>query len=169
MHIFWDQPSCRTSPVSHGTWRSFLYGSALSLVSCLPALGAESLGALGGWVGIKILFSDLTCGGTALKPCTQTGVCGACVRSLGALGTGSGLLQAPHWFFLWLVVSFVVRAAYNVMYDRYFFPASHTPCSIFFQASRPFAVAFGFRHYWGVCLHLLLWNLLSHLFLHPVP
>ena len=69
-------------------------------MSCLPALGAESFGALGGWVGIKIFFSDLTCGVKALKPCTQTGVCGACARSLAAYVAGSGLLQAPHCLFL---------------------------------------------------------------------
>ena len=69
-------------------------------MSCLPALGAESFGALGGWVGIKIFFSDLACGVKALKPCTQTGVCGACARSLAAYVAGSGLLQAPHCLFL---------------------------------------------------------------------
>ena len=42
---------------SHRTWRSFVHGSVLSLVSCLPALGADSLGALGGWACIHF-FSD---------------------------------------------------------------------------------------------------------------
>ena len=97
-------------------------------MSCLPALGAESFGALGGWVGINFFFSDLACGVTALKPCTQTGVCGACARSLGALGTGvrppaGNALSLPRSIFcgwLFILSFYVVRAAYNITYDRYF-------------------------------------------------
>ena len=54
----------------------------------------------GGWASIFQFFCDLACGVTALKPCTQTGVCGACARSLGTYIPGSGLLQAPHCLFL---------------------------------------------------------------------
>ena len=76
----------------------------------------------GGWAS-KFFHSDLTCGVTALKPCTQTWVCGACARSLGAYVPGSGHLQAPHCFFLFpFSVAgssfYVVREAYSVMYDR---------------------------------------------------
>ena len=123
------------------------------------------------------IFSDLACGVTALKPCTQTGVCGACARSLAAYVAGSGLLQAPHCLFL---VPFSVAGCSfspstsseqrTTSRTTAIFPSQPPPfCSSFFQASRQVAVAFGFRHYWGVCLHLLLWSLLSHFFLHPVP
>ena len=75
--------------------------------------------------------------------------------------------------FLWLAVhSLLLRPQSSVQHHvrPLFFPVSLPPfCSSFFQASRQVAVAFGFRHYWGVCLHLLLWSLLSHFFLHPVP
>ena len=60
-----------------------------------------------------------------LKPCTQTGVCGASPGCLATYVPGSGLLQAPHCLFL-LPFSvagcsfYVVRAAYNITYDRYF-------------------------------------------------
>ena len=127
-------------------------------------------------MGIKIFFSDLACGVKALKPCTQTGVCGACARSLGALGTGvrppaGTALSLPRSVFcgwLFILSFYVVRAAYNIKYDR-FFPSQSPLLLNFFQDSRQVAVAFGFRHFWGVCLHLLLWSLLSHFFLHPVP
>ena len=56
--------------LSHGTWRSFVYGSVLSLVSYLPALGADALGALGGRVGIQNLFSVYSALKKVLKPCT---------------------------------------------------------------------------------------------------
>ena len=54
--------------------------------------------------------------------------CGASPGCLGAYVPGSGLLQAPHCLFLffvfcgWLfILSFyVLRAAYNITYDRYF-------------------------------------------------
>ena len=81
----------------------------------------------GGWAS-KFFFSDLTCGVKALKPCTQTGVCGACARSLGALGTGvrppaGTALSLPRSVFcgwLFILSFYVVRAAYNITYDRYF-------------------------------------------------
>ena len=112
------------------------------------------------------------CGETMLKPCTQTGLCGASQGCLGAYVPGSGLLQAPHWFFHLLVAGCFFRRQSSVqrhVRPLLFFPVSHSSCSNFFQASRQFAVAFGFRHYWGVCLHLLLWSLLSHFFFRPVP
>ena len=163
-HIFWDQPSCRSSPVSHGTWRSFVYGSVLSLVSCLPALGANSLGALGGWVGIKNFFSDYS----AVKRCLSRAYVRRkpglpwCIRTgvRPPAGTALVLLVAGCFFRRQSSVQRHVRPL--------LFSVSHFSCSNFFQASRQFAVAFGFRHFWGVCLHLLPWSLLSHFFLHPV-
>ena len=102
-----------------------------------------------------------------LKPCTQAGVCGASPGCPGTYVPGSGLLQAPHCLFLFpFSVAgysfYVVRAAYNVMYERYFFPSQSL--FLFKLFFRQFAVAFGFRHYWGVCLHLLPWSL--HFFSH---
>ena len=122
------------------------------------------------------IFSDLACGVKALKPCTQAGVCGACARSLAAYVAGSGLLQAPHCLFLFPFsvagCSFSPSTSSEqrtTSRTTAIFPSQPPSLLNFFQASRQVAVAFGFRHYWGVCLHLLLWSLLSHFFLHPVP
>ena len=50
-------------------------------------------------MGTKNFFNDY-CGEKVLKPCTQTGVCGASTCCLGTYVPGSGLLQAPHCLFL---------------------------------------------------------------------
>ena len=145
-------------------------------MSCLPALGAESFGALGGWVGIKIFFSDLTCGVKALKPCTQTGVCGACARSLAAYVAGSGLLQAPHCLFL---VPFSVAGCSfspstsseqrTTSRTTAIFPSQSPLLLKFFSGLPTICRGVWFSSLLGVCLHLLPWSLLSHFFLHPVP
>ena len=131
------------------------------MVSCLPALGADSLRALGGWHDTKMLFQRSSCGEKVIKPCTQTGVCGTSTCCLGALSTG---VRPPASTALVLLVNgcfFRPQSSVQRHVRPLLFPSQSLLVLKFFQASQQFAVPFGFRHYWGVCLHLLLWSLLS--------
>ena len=118
----------------------------------------------------KDFFQGDSRGVTVLKPCT---LCGASPGCLGSV-PGSGLLQAPRSQFLCFSSSVLVICCCLLSSserrvstcDRFFFSVGHIFLLVLFQASRHSAVANGFRHSWGVCLHLLPWSFLSHVFLY---
>ena len=102
-----------------------------------------------------------------LKPCTPAGavrrkhVLARCCRT--GFRPSADTAMSPPLFSCGSAASLVVRAACSTC-DRYCFQSATHPVSFLplFQASRHCAVAIGFRHSRGVCLHLLPWGVLSH-------